>query len=298
MRSMTKKLNKILVTGGTGFIGTHVVNRLLSLGYEVEVTIRNDNHQKNPNVTYHSCDIRDREGISDAVSLCDGVINLAGILGTSLEQSDTKDSVDVNIRGALNVFNACQAYDIPCVHITVGNTHWLNNYSTTKYASERFAIMYNNELKTRISIIRAFNVYGPGQKHEPVKKAIPNFILNSLQGKPLTVYGDGSQKMDFIYIDDLVEILIRTISHEHGVHGTPIQAGTGKAISIKQVVETIKKLTNSKSEINYLPMRKGEPEHSVVEAKVSTLEPLGFKPQISFEEGISKTIPYYQNLIN
>jgi len=293
------KIKKILVTGGTGFIGSHVIDKLIKMKYEVVMSVRNSSQQipNSDKIHLFKCDIKDREGVLDAVSHCDAVINLAGVLGTSVTESDTNESIEVNVKGALNVFNGCKLYDVPCVHVTVGNPFWLNNYSTSKYASERLAIMYNNDLKTRISVIRAFNVYGPHQRDKPVKKAIPNFILNALQNKPISIYGDGSQKMDFIFVDDVVEILIRSLFKEHDSYKNAFEAGTGNAISVNQVVDIIKNQTNSSSKVEHLPMRKGEPETSIIEANLSTLKPLDYIPKVSFEEGISKTIPYYKNSI-
>jgi UDP-glucose 4-epimerase len=171
---------KTVLVIGLGFIGHHVVNQLLKEGFSVTVL------ERNPSKDFFSKDyeiilgdVRDRNLISDVIRKFDGVINLAGILGTSETINNPFPSVDTNIIGALNVFEAIKSEqkDTKLVHITVGN-HFMNNtYAITKSASERFALMYNREHGTKISVVRALNAYGPYQKHEPVRKMIPNFIL-------------------------------------------------------------------------------------------------------------------------
>ncbi|GAI46733.1 unnamed protein product, partial [marine sediment metagenome] len=148
----------------------------------------------------------DNDSVIEAVGHSDGVIHLAGILGTAEMMENPIEPIDVNIIGSLNVYEACRMHKKRAVYISVGH-YWMNNpYAITKYADERFALMYNKERNTKITIVRAYNIYGPRQKMKPVRKIIPNFIVPALQNKDITVYGGGNQVVDMIFVEDAAEI--------------------------------------------------------------------------------------------
>lgn len=294
---------KILVTGGNGFIGSHVVDNLLKKGHKVTIFTRNKENPPlwNNKVDYFLGDIKDSESILEAVSHHNGVINLAGILGTAETVSTPKESVEVNILGAINVFEAIKKFKIRAVQITVGNYTWHNTYAITKYASERFAHMYNKEFGTQISVVRGLNVYGERQKHLPVRKVVPNFILAALKNKPIIIFGDGQQLLDLIYAKDVAEITARSLLMEHDHYQDVFEAGSGILVTATSLAETIIKLSRSRSELKYMPMRFGEPTRSITRGDPSTLEPLGFRDRdfTSLEVGLKKTIDWYKkNLAN
>jgi nucleoside-diphosphate-sugar epimerase len=265
---------KVLVTGGQGFIGRHVSLNLLMRGYEVLTLDR-----KSGNHTLHVpekgrplctrqfiADIKDREAVFDAVNQTDCWINLAGLLGTSELIHNATEAVAVNVQGAINVFDAAAQYGKRGVQITVGN-HWMNNpYSITKSTAERLALMYNKELGTDIRVVRGMNVYGPGQKHRPVRKFLPNVIIPALLGKPITVYGDGEQVMDVIYVKDVAEILARLLLKDRLNNSEVYEAGTGSNQTINQILTRILSLADSQSEIQRVSMRPGEHERAIVRA--------------------------------
>lgn len=289
---------KIFVTGGNGFIGSHVVDNLLKKGHKVTVFTR---YKENPplwgnKVSYYLGDIKDAEAIFDAVSQHDGVINLAGILGTSEMVNSPKESVEVNIYGAINIYEAIKKFKIPTVQITVGNYTWNNSYAITKYTSERFAHMYNKEFGTQISVVRGLNVYGERQKHFPIRKVVPNFILAALKKEPIVIFGDGQQLLDLIYVKDVAEILARALLMEHSHYQNVFEAGSGVLVTATSLAELITKLSGSRSEIKYMPMRYGEPVRSITRGDPSTLEPLGFRDKdfTLLEEGLKKTIDWYK----
>ena len=188
---------KILVTGA-GFIGSHVVDRLLELGHEVSILDRYPKQREEwgDKVRVFLGDIRDREVVMEAVYQHDGVLNLAGILGTMETVDNPHPSVDTNIHGALNIFEGCRPNTmhregVKGVQIAVGN-HFMNNtYSITKTTAERFALMFNKEHKTKIAVVRALNAYGEYQKHKPIRKITPNFVVRALRGEPIEIFGDG-----------------------------------------------------------------------------------------------------------
>jgi len=296
-RGLKLNLMKILVTGGNGFIGSHVVDNLLLKNHEVTVF---DRFKKVPprwkNVNQYTADIKDAESLFDAVAKHDCVIHLAGLLGTAESVSTPKESVDVNIVGALNVYNAVKRYKKPAVTITVGNYTWNNTYAITKYTAERFALMYNREFDTKIAIVRGLNVYGQRQKHAPVKKVIPNFILNALKNKPIAIYGDGEQLLDLIYVKDTAEIIVRALLVNHNLYNTVVEAGSGETVSVNELAGLIIKLANSKSQVQHLPMRSGEPLRSITLGDPSTLQPLAFRTQdfTPLEKGLKRTIAWYK----
>jgi nucleoside-diphosphate-sugar epimerase len=236
--------------------------------------------------------VQDFGSVYEAVGKVDGVIHLAAVLGTQETIHCPEIAVETNIRGSLNVFEACARFSKPCVYITVGN-HWMQNpYSITKTCAERFAWMFNKERGTRIAVVRALNAYGPGQKSKPVRKIIPTFIEAALAGKPIPIYGDGSQIMDMIWVRDVAEILVRALVMDHGNFSTPFEAGTGKNTSVQVIAELVLDVTGSPAGVEYLPMRPGEPESSVVLGNPKTLKPLEFRRDrlVDLELGILRTV--------
>jgi UDP-glucose 4-epimerase len=295
---------KVLVTGG-GFIGTHVVEALLEQGHEVSIFDRYRNpewHERwKDRVKVYLGDIRDREAVMEAVYRQDGVINLAGILGTMETVDNPHPSVDTNVHGALNVFEGCRPNSmhrngIRGVQIAVGNYFMNNTYSITKTMAERFAFMFNRELGTRIAVVRGLNAYGEYQKHKPVRKITPNFVVRALNGVPIEIYGDGEQIMDMIYVKDLAEILIRALTWDHPCYDTAFEAGTGRRTTVNEIARVINEIAGNQAGVRYLPMRAGEPERSVVLGDPATLKPLGYGPGdlTSLEEGMARTVRWYR----
>jgi len=197
--------------------------------------------------------------------------------------------------GGLNVFKAVRDYNVPAVYIAVGN-HWMNNsYSITKTTAERFAFMANREWGTRIAVVRALNAYGPGQKAAPVRKIMPNLILPALRGEPIRIYGDGEQVMDMIFVEDVAEILVRALLTDHGTYDEVFEAGTGRATTVNDIAAEVVRQVG-KGVIEHVPMRPGEPEHSVVRGNPATLIPLRMPELVSLEDGLVPTIGYYRGL--
>jgi nucleoside-diphosphate-sugar epimerase len=208
---------KVLVTGGSGFIGRYVVARLQELGHDPLIFDHRGWADGIDAETFLG-DVTSYTSVSEAVAASEGVIHLAGVLGTQETIEDPLPAVMTNIHGGLNVFQAVRRYEVPAVYIAVGN-HWMNNsYSITKTTAERFALMFNAEHGTGIAVVRALNAYGPGQKPGPVRKIVPNFILPCLRREQLAIYGDGEQVMDMVYVEDVADILCRALLQDHGVY--------------------------------------------------------------------------------
>ena len=206
---------KILVLGGNGFIGGHVLEEIASRGI---TPVSFDRHIIEDPIFKPECkydfflgDVRDRNAVNEAVSKCDGAINLAGILGTSEAVDNPFPAMEANIVGGLNFLQACREHNKRGVQIAVGN-HFMNNtYSITKTTVERFALMFNKEHGTKIAIVRGLNAFGPRQKHKPIRKITPNFITRALRGEPIKIFGTGESVMDMIYVKDLARILVEAV---------------------------------------------------------------------------------------
>ena len=292
---------KVLVTGGNGFIGGYVCERLHALGHHVTVFDRKLPADSGCDDAVFG-DVRDHTAVFESVYHSDGVIHLAGVLGTQETFADPIPAIETNILGSMNVFRACELHKKKCVYIAVGN-HWMNNpYSITKTTAERFALMLNKERGAQIAIVRGLNAYGPRQKAAPVRKIMPNFILPALQSRPITVYGDGSQVMDMIYVSDLADILCRALLVDHGVYDRVFEAGTGLPTTVLDIANEVIRQTKSTAGIRQVPMRPGEPENSKVLADPGTLRNLCPAhadwdrpyPFLLLEDGIRRTIEYYR----
>lgn len=279
---------RILVTGGAGFVGSHTVDELKRLGFAVTVF---ESQQ----------DVKNAKEVRKALKGHSGIIHLAATLGTQETVQHPKPVVKNNILGSLNIFEAVREANIPAVYISVGN-HWMNNpYSITKSTAERFALMFNKEFGTKIAIVRGLNAYGPRQKDKPVRKIMPNFIIPALKNEPITIYGDGRQVMDLIYVKDLAKILVRALTMNHGVYDRVFEAGMGQKITVNQIAKLVIKITGSKSKLIHVQMRPGETPNAMVMAHPRSwnLEKLhwnksDFTPLVT---GFKKTIRYYQTLL-
>lgn len=297
-------ISTVLVTGGSGFIGSYVVDRLLRDGIKV-VSFDHVHDQKNlPNgATRFLGDIRDAEAVTEAMAHVDGFIHLAGVLGTQETISNPKPAIMTNITGGLNILEAAAQYGVPGVNIAVGN-HWEQNpYSISKSTVERLCRMYNAYRGTRVSVVRALNAYGPRQSvAEPygtskVRKIIPSFVMRALHDDPIQVYGDGSQIMDMVYVGDVADMLVDALydTDANGAIPETIEAGTGRDTTVLEIAEAVIRETGQGA-IEFLPLRPGETPGAVVKADVATQEalyPEGF-PFRSLENGLAETVAFYR----
>jgi UDP-glucose 4-epimerase len=265
-------MSKVAVFGGQGFIGSHLVDNLLDKGHDVILMDRvfkpglwDECGWNDKPVSLMLGDIKDTDTVRETVNLCDSWVNLAGLLGTQEMMNNPIPAVECNIIGALNIFEAARIYNKKGLQIAVGN-YWMNNpYSLTKNTCERFALMYNKEHGTDIRIVRGMNVYGERQSHKPVRKIFPNLAIPALLGEDITIYGDGEQVMDLIYVGDIVEVLSRIALVDDIPNDIIYESGVGGGMTINKALNMILDITNSSSQINYVPMRPGETPNAVVE---------------------------------
>ncbi len=236
--------NTIAITGSAGFIGTAVTRLLETQGVTVVGIDRRNGH-----------DILDHD-LREVVEGADTVIHLAGILGTA-ELFDTVDeAIAVNITGTLRVLEACRDVNAGYVGITMHEV-FPSIYTATKLASQRFGSAFHNAYGVPVSHVRAFNAYGAGQAHGPghPRKIIPALACEGWAGKPLTIWGDGSQTVDLIHTDELARVLVEAA---YIGDDSIIDAGTGHAVTVNDVASRVLDVTGSTASIEHHPMRRGE----------------------------------------
>ncbi len=285
---------RVLVTGGSGFIGGYVVEWLARRGVEPVVLdlVRPEGLAVDP--LHHLADVRDPQAVAAAMEGCGVVIHLAGVLGTDLTVDSPVETVDNNLIGTLRVLEEAKRRRVRVVLINVGND-WDNPYTITKQAAVRFGLMYDREFGIPVTVVRAMNGYGPRQKADQTKKLVPTLICAALRGEPLPVYGNGEQQVDLVYVEDVAEILGRAALAPDPVHGQ-VEAATGQAMRVNEVAERIRQLVNPAVPIVHLPMRRGEPPRSrTVGNPADAARHFGYVPATPFEEGLRRTVEWYRS---
>lgn len=268
---------KIAITGGGGFIGHATRLYAQELGHEVWTFDRADGH--------------DILGDLDGLKGADTVIHLAGLLGTHELFTTVQDAIDVNITGSYRVMEWCIANNASYVGITMPDA-FPSIYTATKIATQRLATALYHSRGLRVSHVRAFNAYGPGQKHGPghPQKIIPTFATAAWRNEPIPVWGDGTQTVDLIHVDDIARILVAAT----GVTSNRvIDAGTGTALTVNQVADYVIKTTKSLGGVKYFPMRDGE-EPTTIVAKGQGWGFLDFTPRFQWED-LGATVRWYRD---
>lgn len=295
--------NKVAVTGGHGFIAGYVIEYLKELGIQPVTNVRHT--EDNPilkSVEVYNVDMLDEGGIYSMCEHCDGVIHLAGLLGTAENMTQAKILTDINVNGALNVLNAVKNWNIDGVFIGVGNIGQLNPYTISKETAERYALMYAKYLDAKVNVVRAMNAIGKKQKWGKVNKVLPTFINKAIRNEPLSVYGGKHNcgLMDYCYAGDVAKILVdvlinpkeaQKLNNFDNLYGNVYEAGQGIEIKTYDLAEMVVNLADSKSEIIEVPMRAGEANNTRVVA--DHRYPMEYKP---LEEIIIEAINYYRRL--
>lgn len=299
-------MKKIGITGGVGFIGSYVIDELLSRGYE-PVVFDHHQHPLHRQVEVFLGDVRDEVAMTEFAAHVDGIIHLAAVLGTQETIKNPRPAAQSNLMGGLNFLEACAQYDLPGVYIAVGN-YWMNNpYSITKNMIERFTHMFNKDRGTRINIVRAVNAYGPRQlaatpfAHGKVRKITPAFVCRALSGMPIEVYGDGEQVSDMVYVGDVAKALVTALekANQHIIFEKAVEVGPEDNRTVNEIASLVAKIcaefTGLEAPVIHLPMRPGEIAGSDVTANTSTLRlvemPVG--KLVRIDEGMRRTVEYF-----
>lgn len=278
---------RALITGGKGFFGEHLRTKLTSMGYDCRTYDRVDGQ-----------DITDRQMVFNSVNDNDVIFHLAGVLGTHELNEKAYEATQINVLGALNIFDAAKDHNARVILAAKPNP-WLNVYTITKEASEKYALMYAQMFGCDFRAGRFYSLYGPGQKTKEhgVQKAVPTFIMQALNNEPVTIFGTGKQTADFIHTSDATEAFA-ILGHTENLSGEIVDIGTGQETEVNFLADMIIRLAGSKSKIEHIPMRTGEPLNAKVVADTSKMASLlSFTPQVSLEDGMKETIDWYKSNI-
>ncbi len=304
---------KILVTGGSGFLGSHIIDRLIKDNHEITVldiwkSSEIAAHNENSHLQFIQGSIMDHKLLSSLMENKDCVIHLAGILGTSesITMYDIEEVFNVNMIGTIRVLKMAQKFGVPRTIIpTTPNTpEKINPYKITKQAIEKICNLYSNNFNIEAVCLRLGNAFGsrerwldsPFDAPYNYQKIIPTFIIAALSGKPVSIYGDGEQKSEYTYIDDVVEAFSRTISSDKNLGGEIIEVGRNKNHSVNEIVNALEETLGKKIEKNYLKMRPGEVKLDFSLSPTKLRELLDYEIKWELEDGLKETIPYYEKI--
>jgi len=308
---------RILVTGGAGFIGSHLCERLLAERHDV-LCVDNFYTGTKRNML-HFLDNPFFELLRHDITFplfveVDEIYNLACPASPIHYQNDPVQTTKVNVHGSINMLglakrikakilqaSTSEVYGNPTVHPQV-ETYWgsVNPigpracYDEGKRCAETLFFDYHRQHQIKIKVARIFNTYGP-RMHPNDGRVVSNFIVQALKSQQLTIYGNGSQTRAFCYVDDLVDGLIRLMNTSDALTG-PVNLGNPGEFTILELAEQILELTGSSSEIHYEPLPQDDPQQRNPDIRLAG-EALGWEPKIPLKEGLQKTIDYFDGLL-
>ena len=308
---------RILVTGGAGFLGSHLCERLLKDGHDVLCV---DNYfTGNKKNILHLLDNPHFELMRHDITFplyveVDEIYNLACPASPIHYQYDPVQTTKTCVHGAINmlglakrvgakIFQAStsEVYGDPIVHPQpesywghVNPTGPRSCYDEGKRCAETLFFDYYRQHNLRIKVGRIFNTYGP-RMHPSDGRVVSNFIVQALQNIPITIYGDGSQTRSFCYVDNLIEGFVRLMNTDDSFLG-PVNLGNPVEFTIKELAERVIKLTGSQSELVYKPLPADDPMQRKPDITLA-IEKMGWEPDIQLQEGLIKTIAYFQEMV-
>jgi len=305
------------VTGGAGFVGSHLIDRLLKDGHEV-ICVDNYFTGQKKNII-HQISNPYLEIIRHDITMpffieVDEIYNLACPASPIHYQYNPIKTVKTSVMGAINMLglakrinakilqaSTSEVYGDPLIH-PQKEDYWghvnpigkRSCYDEGKRVAETLFFNYHWQNKVDIKIIRIFNTYGP-RMHPNDGRVVSNFIVQALQGKDITIYGDGSQTRSFQFVDDLVEGMIRMMGTQSGFTG-PVNIGNPYEFTIKELAEMVIELTGTKSKIKYQELPSDDPMQRQPDISLAQ-EHLNWSPQIQLMDGLKKTIQYFEDTI-
>lgn len=311
---MSKK--RILVTGGAGFLGSHLCERLLNEGNHV---ICLDNFQTGTRdnlkdfIDNPELEIIEHDIIDPIKLEVDEIYNLACAASPPHYQADPIHTTKTNVFGIINMLglakrtgakimhaSTSEVYGDPDIHPQPESYHGNVNphgiracYDEGKRCAESLSFDYMRMHGVRIKIARIFNTYGP--RMDPKDgRVVSNFIVQALNNKPLTVYGDGSQTRSFCYVDDLIEGFVRLMNSDDDFRG-PVNLGNPGEFTVKELADKVVQMTGSDSKVNYLPLPQDDPTKRKPDITLAK-SALRWKPTIVLDTGLQKTIEYFKSI--
>lgn len=308
---------RILVTGGAGFIGSHLCERLLQQGHTV-ISVDNyfsGNKQNIINLEKYPLFEAMRQDITFPLYIeVDEIYNLACPASPIYYQRDPIQTTKTCVHGSINMLglakrlnakilqaSTSEVYGDPEIHPQVED-YWgkvnpigiRSCYDEGKRCAETLFFDYHRQCNLKIKVVRIFNTYGP-KMHPRDGRVVSNFIVQAISGDDITIYGKGTQTRSFCYVDDLVDGLIAMMNSEGNIIG-PINLGNPFEITMLELAENILRLTNSKSKLIFMPLPMDDPKQRQPNINLA-IEKLNWKPLISINDGLNKTIEYFQGVL-
>ncbi|HBI15631.1 MAG TPA: NAD-dependent dehydratase [Desulfobulbaceae bacterium] len=310
-------LKQIAVTGGAGFLGSHLCRRLLDEGHNVICVDNFFTGTKDnilPLMDNNRFEVLRHDVTFPLYIEVDEIYNLACPASPVHYQHDPVQTTKTSVHGAINmlglakrvkarIFQAStsEVYGDPQVHPQteaywghVNPIGYRSCYDEGKRCAETLFFDYRRQHNLRIKVARIFNTYGPNM-HPNDGRVVSNFIMQALQDRPITIYGDGSQSRSFCYVDDLIEAFLRLMATPDDFTG-PVNLGNPNEFTIRELAEKVISLTNSRSNLDYRPLPQDDPAQRRPDIALAR-EKLGWEPKIQLEEGLKRTIPYFENLL-
>ena len=310
-------MKKILVSGGAGFIGSHLCTRLIKDGHEV-ICLDNLFTGSEENIAHLKGNPRFQFVLHDVElpyeAEVDEIYNLACPASPVHYQHDAIKTIKTSVLGAINMLglakktgakimqaSTSEIYGDPVIHPQV-ESYWGNVnpigirscYDEGKRCAETIFMDYHRQYKVKIKIIRIFNTYGPNM-HPQDGRVVSNFIVQALQDKDLTIYGNGRQTRSFQYVDDLIRGMIKMMDTGDDFTG-PVNLGNPCEFTILQLAETVLRLTNSKSKIVFQPLPSDDPTQRKPDITLAQSK-LDWMPAIELEGGLKETIAYFKRIL-
>ena len=311
---MTKR---VLVTGGAGFLGSHLCERLLNSGYEV-LCVDNFFSSTRRNIT-HLLDNPNMELMRHDVTFplyveVDEIFNLACPASPIHYQFDPVQTTKTSVIGAINMLglakrvkakilqaSTSEVYGDPAIHPQTED-YWGNVnpiglrscYDEGKRCAETLFFDYRRQHKMPVKVVRIFNTYGP-RMHPNDGRVVSNFIVQALRGREITIYGEGSQTRSFCYVDDLIEAIARMMATPPDVTG-PINIGNPQEFTIRELAELIIEMTGAKSRLRFEPLPSDDPRQRQPDISMAK-SVLKWEPKIPLREGLTKTIAYFETVL-
>ncbi len=314
---MKDHITRVLVTGGAGFLGSHLCERLLQSGHDV-LCLDNFYTGGKRNIAHlldnHSFELLRHDVTFPLFVEVDQIYNLACPASPIHYQNDPVQTTKVNVHGSINMLglakrvkatilqaSTSEVYGNPTIHPQV-ESYWGNVnplglracYDEGKRCAETLFFDYHRQHKVAIKVARIFNTYGP-RMHPNDGRVVSNFIIQALEGNPITIYGDGSQTRSFCYVDDLVEALIRLMQTPTVCTG-PVNLGNPEEFTILELAELVIRLTGSRSKIVRMGLPQDDPERRKPDISLAK-STLDWFPKIPLGEGITRTIAYFDELL-
>jgi UDP-glucuronate decarboxylase len=307
---------RILVTGAAGFLGSHLTSHLLDLGHEViglddlsTGRLENLSKTKSRKFEFLEADIREVD-----LPIVDGIFNLACPASPVHYQFDPVKTLETNVLGTLNVLRHAKKHKIRVLQASTSEvygdplvspqkeTYWGNVnpigirscYDEGKRASETLCFDYLRQHNVDARVIRIFNTYGPNMAVGD-GRVISNFIVQALENKDITIYGDGSQTRSFCFVDDLILGMTKVFFYEANIN-SPVNLGNPVEFSMVGLAERIMSLSGSSSKLVNKPLPQDDPKQRRPDIKLA-METFAWSPTIALEQGLERTISYFKNCI-